>query len=316
MKNAFIAACCAVMIVFFLNAKAIAGNNVVVGISIPSADHGWTGGVVWWGERAVAEFSKEYPNIEFVFRVSGSEDGQVSDIEDMFARKVDALVILPHRPAPLTTVLNKMHKAGAFIAVVDRSIPKVPKDVYIAGDNYGFGYKCGRHLASALGGKGNILVIEGIPCEGNAHRIEGFKAGIAGYPDIVVMDSRPAYWSPPKAYELMVEYLRKFSRIDAVWCGDDDMLEEAVRAYQESGRSDVAFFLGGGGSKNVVKRIMDNDPLVRATVTYPPKMIYDAVAFVVEQLTRGGEFQKEIVVPSQLITKENAKDYYYPESVY
>ena len=308
--------CCLVAFFLGVTGSASAAPAYRIGIACPTADHGWTGGVVWWAEQAVLEFGKVHPDIEFVLKQSESDKEQVSQIEAMHEKKLGALVILPHRPAPLTTVLNKVHRSGTFIVVVDRSIPKVPKNIYIAGDNYGFGHGCGKHMANALQGKGNIVVMEGIPCEGNTLRINGFKNGIQGHPEIVVMDSQPAFWSPVKAYELMLQYLDQFPKIDAVWCGDDDVLEAAVQAYKESGRKDIQFFLGGGGSKNIVKMILDGDPLVSATVTYPPKMMYESIRIAVEHLKKGTVFEKEIAMPSTLVTRENAKEFYYPDSIY
>ena len=287
-----------------------------IGVAIPSADHGWTGGIVWWAQQAVKEFGMAHPDIEFILHESDSDKEQAAQVSAMLPRKLHALVILPHRPAPLTTVLNKAYQSGTFIVVVDRSIPKVPKHVYIAGNNYGFGFECGVHMADALGGKGNILVMEGIPCEGNSLRVNGFKDAIKPHPDVVVMDSQPAFWNPEKAYELMHQYLQHFPAIDAVWCGDDDVLEGALKQYKESGRKDVKFFLGGGGSKKIIKMILDDDPLVKATVTYPPKMIYESIKLAVDHLLKGKTFEKEITIPSRLVTKVNAAEYYYPDSIY
>lgn len=309
--------CIACLLVFisFAFSSGFAAEKTVVGISTPTADHGWTGGIVWWSEKAVVDFGKQYPNIEFIYKASDSDKEQAADVEAMFAAGIDALVILPHKPAPLTTVLNKVNKSGAYIVVVDRSIPKVPKDVYLAGDNYGFGFECGVFMAEAMEGKGNILVMEGIPCEGNTLRVNGFKDGIKGS-ELVIMDSQPAYWDPDKGYELMQQYMGQFPSIDAIWIGDDDVLEGALRAYRESGREDVKLFLGGGGSKRIVKMIMDEDPLVRATVLYPPKMVYDAVALTVEHLETGRVFESEIIIPSELVTLGNAEEHYYPDNIY
>ena len=304
------------MLFFGIVGSAVANPAYRIGIASPTDDHGWTGGVVWWAEQAIQEFGKTYPSIEFVLKLSESDKEQASQVEAMLDKKLDALIVLPHRPAPLTTVLNKAHQTGTFIVVVDRSIPKVPKNVYLAGDNYGFGYECGVHMTKALGGKGNILVMEGIPCEGNSLRVNGFKNAITDSPGVVVMDSQPAFWNPAKAYDLMVQYLRQFPAIDAVWCGDDDVLEAAVQAYKESGRKDIKFFLGGGGSKNIVKMILDGDPLVNATVTYSPKMMHEGIRIAVEHLMTGRTFEREIAIPSTLVTKENAKAFYYPDSIY
>ncbi len=316
MKKFAVFICCVIAFTAGSFSCAFAGEKIVVGISTPTADHGWTGGIVWWAEQAVKKFGQQHPNIEFILRPSATEREQAADVEAMLASKVHALVILPHKPAPLTTVLNKAHKAGVFIVVVDRSIPKVPKNVYLAGDNKDFGRKNGEYMVSALGGKGNILVMEGIPCEGNSLRVSGFKEAVAGHPGLVVMDSQPAYWSPPKGYELMRRYLEEFASIDAVWCGDDDVLEAVLKAYAESGRKDVKFFLGGGGSKVMIKHVLDGDTLVPVTVTYPPKMIFEGVQIAIEHLLAGKNFPPEIVISSELVTKDNAKDFYYPDSIY
>ena len=320
MKRSFLLLCCALTLTWGASsafAKDAPGQKkLIIGISTPSADHGWTGGVVWWSQQAVQKFGEKYPNIEFIYKHSDSEKEQTTHIDAFLEKGINALVILPHKPAPLTTVLNKAHNAGVFVVVVDRSIPKVPKDVYLSGDNYGFGHESGVYMARELNGKGNILVMEGIPCEGNTSRVNGFKDGIKDTPGIAVMDSQPAYWSPPKGYELMKIYLRQFDKIDAIWCGDDDVLEGALKAYQESGRTDVKFMIGGGGSKRIIKMIRDGDAMVRATVTYPPEMVYKGVDIAVQHLTEGKDFEKEIIIPSILITKENAQEHYYPDSVY
>ena len=58
-----------------------------------------------------------------------------------------------------------------------------------------------------------------------------------------------------------------------MWTGDDDVLTGALKAYEESKRKDIRFFIGGAGSKTIVKRVLDKDPLVPFNVTYPPRMI-------------------------------------------
>ena len=166
MKKSAASLCLMALLLCFATPPAFAQEKILVGISTPTADHGWTGGVVWWAEQAVKEFGKKYPDLEFIFLPSDSDKEQAEHVESLLAQKIRALVILPHKPAPLTTVLNKVNKTGAFIVVVDRSIPKVPKDVYLAGDNYGFGRECGLYLAGALEGKVT-------PCLGKLFRLMG-----------------------------------------------------------------------------------------------------------------------------------------------
>ena len=96
-----------------------------------------------------------------------------------------------------------------------------------------------------------------------------------------------------------------------------------LQAYKESKRNDVKIFLGGAGSKIMIKKVMEGDALVRADVTYPPSMIATGVSLAVEAMRNRplqGFYQKKIpsriVLSAELITKENAKDYYEPDSIF
>jgi len=115
----------------------------------------------------------------------------------------------------------------------------------------------------------------------------------------------------------MENYLQKYPKLDAVWVGDDDVLIGALKALEESKRADVKLMLGGGGAKTVVKRVLDRDPIVRMTVTYPPKMIDVGMTAAVEGLKNAGKAkQPKIVIPSEVVNSTNAKEYYFPESIY
>ena len=117
----------------------------------------------------------------------------------------------------------------------------------------------------------------------------------------------------------MENYLQKYKKIDAVWAGDDDVLKGAVAAYKESGRTDIKAITGGGGSKDTVKKILDKDPIVRATVTYPPNMVAVGMRLALKGLRAGGKTdpsEKEVIIPSEVVTPENAAKFYFPESVY
>ena len=42
----------------------LAQNKPNIGVAIPAATHGWTGGVVYWANRTKAELEKQYPGAE------------------------------------------------------------------------------------------------------------------------------------------------------------------------------------------------------------------------------------------------------------
>ena len=57
-----------------------------IGISIPSADHGWTGGVVWWAERAKAELTAANPGLSIEIVTAKDSTEQVNQIETLLSK--------------------------------------------------------------------------------------------------------------------------------------------------------------------------------------------------------------------------------------
>ncbi len=307
----------AALMAFALTSCGEAPKKIRIGVSLPAADHGWTGGAISAAELGKKKLEAAHPGYEFIISTARDAAEQVDKIENLLAQKVSALVVMPQEPGPLTNVCEHAKKQGVFLVTADRGLDREVQDVYVAGDNKGFGRTAARTLAETLGGKGDIVIMEGIPCVVNTDRVEAFKAEIAKHPGIKILESQAAYWDTEKGLKLMENYLQKYKHLDAVWVGDDDVLIGAMKALEESGRKDVKLMLGGGGAKAIVKRVMDRDPVVRMTVTYPPRMVEVAMDAALRGLENGGKAKEaKIIMPSEVVTPENAANYYFPESIY
>ncbi len=309
------------------SAVPAAQEEMKIGVAIPSADHGWTGGVVWWAKQAIEDWEEKEPNVNFNLVTAASPNEQVGQVETLMVRDIDVLVILAHQSGPLTPVVEEAAEQGIYIVSVDRGLTKPVSDIYIRGDNAGLGRVSAQWMAEELDGEGKIVALEGIPSVINKERVEAFESVMDQYPDIEILDSQPANWSTQKGLEIMENYLQKYDEIDAVYAQDDDVLKGCLQAYEESGRDDIDFMLGGAGSKDIIKRIMEDNmegpDLVRADVTYPPSMIATGISLGVKAAkneTLDGFYQRklpaDIILRAELVTKENAEEYYYPDSVY
>lgn len=268
------------------------------------------------GKKAVKDWKEKNPDLEFLVVTADSVTKQAADIEDLMIKEIDAIVVFPF-DSSLTSVIEKAYKKGIYTVVLDRGATRPVYDVYISNDDEGYTREGTKWIAEQLGGKGKLAVIEGIPCEINKIRTDTIKKTAAKY-GLEVIDSQPGMWNPEKALAVMENYLQKYPQIDAVYTADDDMMKGALQAYKESGRSDIKVFLGGGADKEILKMIMDDsNPLVKADVTYPPDCIATAVGLAVlgyNKQTFEGFYQKKlpvrIILAAELITKENAKQYY------
>ena len=153
-----------------------------IGISIPSADHGWTGGVVWWAQQAKAAIEKEHPELEVIVSTARDAAEQVDKIENLMSMGIKALVVLPHEPGPLTGICEQAKQKGVYLVVVDRGLTKPVADITVVGDNPGFGRAAAEAMAAKLGGQGDIVIMEGIPCQVNTDRVNGFRKVLKGSP--------------------------------------------------------------------------------------------------------------------------------------
>lgn len=300
---------------FLLTAGAFAQEKKLIAVSIPAADHGWTAGVVYHAKAAADEINKTFDNVEVVVKTSPSATDQVSAIEDLSAvRNMDALVILPYTSQELTLPVSRIKQNGTFVTVVDRGLndPNI-QDLYVAGDNIAVGKNTAKYLVEKLDGKGKVVVLRGIPTVIDNERIEGFQEGIKGS-DIEILDMQYANWNSDEAFTLMQDYLAKYPHIDAVWANDDDMLLGVLDAIKQSGREDIQYALGGNGMKDIVKKVIDGDPLTPVETPYPPSMIKTAIYMTAAHLVANAPVRGTVKLDAPLITKENAKEFYFPES--
>ena len=291
-------------------------DKVVMGVSIPAATHGWAGGVVYWANRTQAELEKQYPGIKVVVKTAGSAAEQANQIQDLqTVNKINTLVILPFESAPLTQPVAQIKNKGVFVTVVDRGLTDTSaQNAYVAGDTPGFGKVAAEFMAKEMGGKGDLVILRGIPTVIDNQRVDAFNEVIKANPGMKVLDAKHGNWNRDDAFKVMQDYLTRFKKIDAVWASDDDMAVGVQKAIEQAKRSDVKLVIGGAGAKGYVKKVMDGDPIVKANVTYSPSMIADAMKLTADARVKGADMPATTIIPSVLITKENAAQYYFPDS--
>ena len=290
-------------------------QQTVIGVSIPAATHGWTGGVNWWAAETAERLEATYPDLRIVINTAGGPAEQADDIEDLIAiHNIDALVILPFESDPLTEPVASVKDRGIFVTVVDRGLAREGiEDVYVAGNNPAMGRVSAEYMVEALDGEGKIVVLRGIPSVIDNERVDAFMEVIEGT-NIEVLDSRHANWNRDDGFEVMQDFLTRFPEIDAIWAQDDDIAIGVIEALEQAGRTDEVFIVPGAGMVEMIRRVMEGDRLVPVNVLYPPAMIATAMEVTALRFVSGVPTLGRYILDSPLITPENAADYYFPDS--
>jgi ribose transport system substrate-binding protein len=294
-------------------------EKVVLGVAIPAATHGFTGGIVYWANQAKKDLEKANPNLQVIVKTASGAPEQANQLQDLLTvNKINALVIFPFESAALTKPVAQVKAKGVYVTVVDRGLTDTSaQDTYVAGDNTAFGRIPAEYIVKALNGKGNIVALRGIPTTLDNERMDAFNAVLKKSPDIKLLDAKHGNWNRDDAFKVTQDFLTRFKNIDAIWAADDDMAVGVLKAIQQANRKDIKLVFGGAGAKGMVKTLMDGtDPLIKANVSYSPKFIYDAIKMTAEARLKGDKLPPTYIIPSVLITRENAAEYYFPDSPY
>ncbi|MBP1871763.1 Ribose import binding protein RbsB [Ensifer adhaerens] len=290
-------------------------KKVTIGVSIPAADHGWTAGVVFHAERVAKLLMQEHPGLNVIVKTSADAATQANAVQDLAVQGLDALVILPSDPDPLVNAIQQVKDSGAFVALVDRA-PSVNdssiRDLYVAGNNPALGQVAGEYIKKTTP-DAEVVVIRGLPIPIDQQRQDGFDKGIAGS-NVKVLDRQYGNWNRDDAFRVMQDYLTKYPKIDVVWCQDDDMAVGVLEAIGQAKRTDIQYIVAGAGSKDMIKKVMDGDKMVPVDVLYPPAMVATAMQLTAAKFYDQVPVSGEYILDATLVTKDNAEQFYFPDS--
>jgi ribose transport system substrate-binding protein len=290
-------------------------KKFTIGVSIPAADHGWTSGVVFHAERIAKKLMEQHPGLNVIVKTSPDAASQANAVQDLDTQGIDALVILPSDPDPLVNAIKEVKGKGKYVALVDRAPSTnddTVRDLYVAGNNPALGEVAGKYIAAQTP-DAEVVVIRGLPIPIDQQRQDGFDKGIAGS-KVKVLDRQYGNWNRDDAFKVMQDYLTKYPKIDVVWCQDDDMAVGVLQAIEQAKRTDIKYVVAGAGSKDMVKKVMDGDKMIPVDVLYPPAMVGTAMELTAAGLYGQVPVRGTFVLDATLVTKDNAKDFYFPDS--
>ncbi len=280
-----------------------------IGVSVPSADHGWTGAVIDYAEAAL-----ELYDVDGRVLTAADVNKQSNDVEDLIAQGVDAIVILPLEGSPLTPAAQSVLDAGIPLVNFDRELDDQAYTALVKGDNEGIGTNAAAWLVDKLDGTGNVFMLSGPPVSVTTQRDNGFTEGIQGT-DIEVVGLQDGGYQREKGYTVMQNALVANPEIDAIFAIDDEMALGALQAVKEAGRDDIQYITGAGGEKNFFEAIMEEDDIEMATFLYSPQMIQDAVAVAID-IVNGEDYDKVTVIPAARVDRNNVDEYYDENAPY
>ena len=284
-----------------------------IGISQCSADI--------WRDKQNAELRMGayfHDNVELKFAAAyDSDERQVQQIDSLVNDGIDLLIVAPNQVQTISPAIDRAYDKGIPVIVFERKTSSQKYTAFISADNYEMGRVMGEYIVSRLHGQGTVLEIKGL--EGSSPAIErhnGFMDAIKDASGIKIVGSLQGDWTEETAYETTKLWFNnnKDVHVDLVFGANDRTAMGARRAMLEvttllphrEGLGDGSLYCGIDGLPGENGGIqLVRDSLLDASYIYPTHG--DQIIDLAVNILEGKPYDKETLMMSALVTRDNAK---------
>ena len=203
---------------------------------------------------------------------------EVANLQNALAKGGKAIIIPAVSSEGVVPSIERANKQGVCtVAVINNAgtgdgVVYPGMKGYVGWNEFDGGRRIGESLAQAMGGHGNVVVIQGVLAAGSPRQREAGAEAVwkEKYPDIKVIGMQPANYDAGKARRVMQDFAQRFgTQINGVLSITNNMATAAADAMigtQLEGKVPVVSY---GGQKEFIDYIRQGK--VSATTPFAPK---------------------------------------------
>ncbi len=235
---------------------------------------------------------------------------QISDMQDLITKKVDAIVITAASPTALAPVVEEAAEAGIKVVSFDNVVETDEQVATVGIDEKEFGRIGAEWLVDKLDGKGKIVVLNGIAGTAtDSLRWGGAEEVFKQYPDIEILGSANASWDYAQGKAAMESMLSAYPEIDGVWSQGGAMTQGAIDAFIAAGRDLVP--MTSEGNNGAIRAWIENKDKGLSCIapSNPTYTSAEALRVVIKALN-GEDIPGNVVMDIETVTEEIVDQYY------
>ena len=237
--------------------------------------------------RVGAEAAAKSLNAKVVNYIPTKPDSipeQLSQIEDVIVKKPSAIVFIPVDYKAMVPGVEQINEAKIpVVNVTDRSAGGKFL-AFVGADDYSLGLETGRYLLKEMGGKGNVVILEGVKGSlTNIDRVRGFNDAIKENKDVKLLATQPANYQRLQGLQVMENLMQShpmaIGAIEAldganrkakvVGINGTKEAVDAIKAGKLLASGDYNGFLQGCIGTMVAIRAIRNEKIVSEVVLKP-----------------------------------------------
>jgi ribose transport system substrate-binding protein len=290
-------------------------ESYTIGLSNGWVGSEWRTQMIEEAEAAAKAWKEKGVDIDLVIQSSDVDvQGQIGAVRNFINQGVDAIIINPNSPTAFDPIFAQAKAAGILVVSTDAEVSS-PDAIYVGIDQKDWARKSAQWLADTLGGKGDIVTINGVAGHpANQMRVEGYKEVFAKYPDIKILNEANANWDQAQGQQTMQNLLATYPDIDGVWV-QDGMAAGAWRAIESAGKTaDIA---ATGEIRKDFLDLWSSKNLNSGASVNPPGVMASALNVAVHRLQGkefkdgifGGVYGNAIYIPIPFVSNENLAEH-------
>jgi len=230
----------AIAILLIVAGTGYAQKRYRVGVSVAYFNHP----VYQLEMKGMKEVAAKLGDLDMIY-LDGKNDAaeQTSQLDSFISQKVDAIILMPAVSDPLLPAMKRVNDAKIPLIIVDRKMwvqnSGVKWDAMVNWNMVLSGSIGGGQVVSAMGGKGNLVVVEGTPGAGSTiDRGDAFYKIVNDFPDIKIVLKTSADFRRDKGLSVTQDILARFpkGKLDCIYYMNDEMCLGGLQAIKAAGR--------------------------------------------------------------------------------
>lgn len=219
--------------------------------------------------------------------------GQIQQIQNLLNRGVDAIIINPNDQVALNLALEEAVEEGVVVIATDQEIGA--EGVFnVVIDQKEWGRQNARWLAEALGGEGNVVIIEGfVGHPANEDRMAGVEEVFAEFPGINVVARETGLWDQATGQRVASDMLASIPNIDGILT-QDGMAQGILTALNAANPNPFPIMTGEAyaGYLRLWQETAEAHPGFQSVAVVNPPGIASSALRVAIEILQGGEIDE------------------------
>ena len=298
----------------------LAGAALAVGANVASAKDLRSIGIslgsmgnpffVALSKGAEFEAKKTNPNVKITTVGFDYDLGkQNTQIDNFIAAGVDLILLNPGDPNAIAPAIRRAQAAGIVVVAVDTAAKGA--NATVETNNIQAGTIACEFLIEKMGGKGDMIILNGPQVSSVIERVNGCKEVLAKHPAVKLISyDQDAKGSRDGGLAVMQSLLTRFIKVDGVFAINDPTAIGGELAAKQMQRINFPITAVDGAPDAEAALKDPNSPQFVASASQDPFMMARLAVQEGVALLNGNKPEKDpLLMDSKLVTRDNVADY-------